>query len=173
MKRILLVLLAALLLVTPAFASEAGQVDQRHVVATECYIDSAGQVRSWTGAAIELPGRAVDVATGVSADAANSILNTAVVLSDGRLYVWGYNRDGCLIPGAPERIDAPMQVTGIENALSVSLGDGYGYIVLTSDGAVYTQEMNASGPVRVALPDAAVAVCRGGGYGAIPDDGSL
>ena len=173
MKKALMILLTCLLLVTPVFASEAGQAGQRHVVATECYIDAAGQVRSWTGEVIELPGRAVDLATGVYAGAANSVLNTAVVMEDGRLYVWGYNRDGCLIPGGPEKIDTPTQIPGIENALSVSLGDGYGYIVLTSDGTVYVQEMGKPGPERVELPAAAAAVCRGGGCGAITTDGSL
>ena len=173
MKKILLALLACLLLATPAFAAEAGQTHQRRVVATECYIDFTGQVRSWIGELIALPGRAVDVATGVYASAANSVLNTAVVSEDGRLYVWGYNRDGCLIPGAPERIETPTQVPGIANALSVSLGDGTGFIVLTSDGAVYVQEMAKPGPKRVELPAAAAAVCRGGGNAAITVDGSL
>ncbi len=173
MKKAVFCLLAALLLASPVFASEAGQAGRRHIAATECYIDAAGQVRSWTGEVIELPGRAVDLATGVYADAANSVLNTAAVLEDGRLYVWGYNRDGCLIPAAPERIETPTQLPGIANALSVSLGDGTGLIVLTSDGAVYTQEMGKPGPVRVELPAAATAVCRGGGYAAITVDGLL
>ena len=173
MKKPLLLLLALLLLACPVAASETGQVGQRHVAATECYIDAGGQVRSWTGEVVALPGRAVDLATGVYASASNSVLNTAAVLADGSLYVWGYNRDGCLLPGAPERIETPTLVTGIENALSVSLGDGTGYIVLTSDGTVYTHEMNAPAPVRAALPAAAVAVCRGGGYAAITADGAL
>ena len=173
MKKAITVLLVCLLLATPVLASESGQVGQRHVAAVECYIDAAGQVRSWTGEVVELPGRAVDLATGVYAGAANSVLNTAVVLEDGRLYVWGYNRDGCLIPGESERIETPTQAPGIANALSVSLGDGTGLIVLTSDGAVYTQEMGKPGPVRAQLPAAATAVCRGGGYAAITADGSL
>ena len=173
MKKALAFLLVCLLFATPAFASEAGQSRRRSVVATECYIDSAGQVRSWTGGSVGLPGRAVDLATGVYASAVDSVLNTAVVLEDGRLYVWGYNRDGCLIPGAPERIETPTQVPGIANALSVSLGDGTGYIALTSGGAVYVQETAKPGPVRVELPAAAVEVCRGGGFAAITADGSL
>ena len=172
MKRLLFVFMALLLLVTPAAAAEAGQSGQRHVAAVECYIDAAGQVRSWTGAVVELPGRAVDLATGLYASEANSVLNTAVVLSDGRLLVWGYNRDGCLIPGAAERIETPTQVPGLANVLSVSLGDGTGYIALTSDGAVYVQEPGKPAPQRAELP-AAAAVSRGGGYAAITTDGSL
>lgn len=173
MRQIIPVLLACLLLATPVFASEAGQNGLRHVAAVECYIDAGGLVRSWTGEVIALPGRAVDLATGVYAGEANSVLNTAVVLADGCLYVWGYNRDGCLIPGAPERIETPTLIPEIANALSVSLGDGTGFIALTSDGAVYVQETGKPGPVRVTLPAAATAVCRGGGFAAITVDGSL
>ncbi|WP_458863291.1 hypothetical protein [Acidaminobacterium chupaoyuni] len=136
-KRLIALLVASALLAVgglPAFAMETGQVGRRHVAATECYIDKTGLVRAWTGEVIALPGKAVDLAAGVNAAAANSVLNTAAVLADGSLYVWGRNLSGCLISGQPEKIEQPTKVKGLANVVSVSLGDGYGFIALTSDG---------------------------------------
>lgn len=163
-KKLIALLVASALLAVgglPAFAMETGQVGRRHVAATECYIDKTGLVRAWTGEVIALPGKAVDLAAGVNAAAANSVLNTAAVLADGSLYVWGRNLSGCLISGQPEKIEQPTKVKGLANVVSVSLGDGYGFIALTSDGAVYVKDTGIKAPTRAPLPERAAAVSRG------------
>lgn len=175
-KKLIALLVASALLAVgglPAFAMETGQVGRRHVAATECYIDKTGLVRAWTGEVIALPGKAVDLAAGVNAAAANSVLNTAAVLADGSLYVWGRNLSGCLISGQPEKIEQPTKVKGLANVVSVSLGDGYGFIALTSDGAVYVKDTGIKAPTRAPLPERAAAVSRGGSCAAITLSGNL
>ena len=176
MKKIFWITMCLLILscnVCNVNAMETGQVEQRHVIATTYYIDSSGIVRNWCGDAVELPSRAVDISSGIYGTESNSVHNVAAVLEDGSLYVWGNNVDGCLISGLPEVIEKPTRVDGIEGVLSVSLGDGYGFIALTDSGKVYCMDSTYKKPTFISQLKNITAVCKGGGYAAVTVDGDL
>ena len=164
----------------PAQAADTAEIGMHHTVTYGYYINQSGEVRTWSGAIIPLPGRAVDISS------SGIFRSIGAVLEDGSLYTWGKNESGQLGLGDKTDREAPTKVTGISNVVSISMGPSQS-AALTSDGSVYTwgymykrDDANynpvyekVSKPRRVKEISNAVAVNGYGGFSVICRDGSL
>ncbi len=65
------------------------------------------------------------------------------VLEDGTVWGWGANVGG-QIPGEGHNVSTPVQISGLEDIISVSAGDDFG-VALKSDGTVWTWGKNTVG----------------------------
>ena len=88
MKKTMLSFCILLSLSCGVFSAQAGdtaELGMHHTVSTLHYIDSSGTVKTWSGEAIPLPGRATDISASERGD------SVFAVLEDGTVYAWGRN----------------------------------------------------------------------------------
>jgi alpha-tubulin suppressor-like RCC1 family protein/predicted peptidase len=115
--------------------------------------------------------------------------HTAVVLSNGSVYTWGFNRSGQLgngKAGPHTEQEKPVFVEGVKKITAAAAGNNF-TLVLTEDGLVYGWGSNCYGqlndpdfsisfPTPVKLKDLAgiTAIAAGGNYAlALKNDGAV
>ena len=67
---------------------------------------------------------------------------------DGNVYVWGKGENGELGNNRTEDSNIPTKVTGVKDAIQVSMGNGH-VGALTSDGVVFTWGLNTNGQLGI------------------------
>ncbi len=109
----------------------------------------------------------------------------AAAQSTGTARAWGHNSSGQLGNGTNADSNAPVLVSELSNAVSVSAGAAYS-MALRSDGTVWTWGYNSSGqlgngtnvnsntPVQVSGLTGVIAIAAGAGHGlALKSDGTV
>ena len=99
---------------------------------------SPGQLRTDGLVRIQLPGKAIDIAT-------DDYVSLAL-LDDGTVVEWGTSRGGFPGPGGSQLSPTPVRVPGVANAVQIAAGSSTG-LALLKDGTVRAWGSRGSGMV--------------------------
>ena len=135
-----------------------------------------GQLGSGNTSQALRPVKVMENVAAVSLSGGSISAMSAVIKTDGSLWLWGDNQDGRLFPGQEERIAQPVKF--LEDAAAVELDTITGNAVIKTDGSLWLWAQPLDGGTRQAqmtkVMDGAAAVKVG--YccvGAVKTDGTL